>query len=96
VGKGNLYAIDKRSLTIGFVKIFRLSAMRLRIRFGAAVKQKWNSCSRWRRRTGATPLRLHHCGITTPQGISPTGTSLMTFSAPVSMTLTLLDRPLAT
>jgi hypothetical protein len=44
-GQGNLYAIKKRTVTPRFQYVFRLHAVGSRIRFGAAVKQKWNSCS---------------------------------------------------
>jgi len=47
-------------------------------------------------RAARAPDGGSHCGIVTPHGSSPTGMSLMTLSVPVSITLTLLERPLAT
>lgn len=79
-----------------FLFAFRAAAVR-RL---AGVKRKWHTCRRIRRRCAeqcarrlGTPL---HGATTTPHGNSPTAISLLTSSRFVSITLTLLERPLAT
>ncbi len=80
----------------------RVRAGRLRLRRvpQAALKRKWNTPGAFadarRHSAQAGTADAAAQGIATPHGSSPTGISLITLSACVSITLTLLERPLAT